>query len=140
MTDPAALEARRARLEQVLVEREIERLLLEYAALNDAGEWDALAALFLPEGRMNRPTAPDAFVEGQGAILEAFRSRPARTSRHIVANMRVTVSGDDATAISQILLFTAGGTAPLVGTYRDRLRKTTQGWRFAERRGSLDFT
>lgn len=140
MIDPAALEARMARLEHVLAEREIERLLLDYAALNDAGEWDALAALFLPDGRMNRPTAPDAFIEGQGAIREAFRARPARASRHIVANMRVTVSGDEATAISQILLFTGAGTAPLVGSYRDRLRKTAQGWRFAERRGSLDFS
>lgn len=140
MTDPAALEARMARLEHMLAEREIERLLLDYAALNDAGEWDALAALFLPEGRMNRPTAPEAFVEGRKAILEAFRARPVRISRHIVANMKVTVSGDEATASSQILLFTGAGTAPLVGSYRDRLRRTGQGWRFAERWGSLDFS
>lgn len=127
-------------LEQVLAEREIERLLLDYAALNDAGEWDALAALFLPDGRTNRPTAPDVFIEGREAILDAFRARPARISRHIIANIRVTVSGDEATASSQILLFTGAGTAPLVGTYQDRLRKTAQGWRFAERRGRLDFT
>ncbi len=127
-------------LEQMLAEREIERLLLDYAALNDAGEWDALAALFLPDGRTNRPTAPDVFIEGREAILDAFRARPARISRHIIANIRVTVSGDEATASSQILLFTGAGTAPLVGTYQDRLRKTAQGWRFAERRGRLDFT
>jgi len=127
-------------LEQLLAEREIERLLLDYAALNDAGEWEALAALFQPDGRMNRPTVPDVFIVGREAILDAFRARPARVSRHIVANIRVTVSGDEATATSQILLFTGAGTAPLVGTYQDRLRKTAQGWRFAERRGSVDFT
>lgn len=126
-------------LEQLLAERAIERLLLDYAALNDAGEWEALAALFQPDGRMNRPTAPDAFIEGREAILDAFRARPARISRHIVANIRATVSGDEAIATSQILLFTGAGTAPLVGTYQDRVRKTAQGWRFAERRGSVDF-
>lgn len=127
-------------LDQLLAERAIERLLLDYAALNDAGGWDALAALFLPDGRMNRPTVPDVFIVGREAILDAFHARPARVSRHIIANIRVTVSSDEATATSQILLFTGAGTPPLVGSYRDRLRKTAQGWRFAERRGSLDFT
>lgn len=127
-------------LDQMLAERAIERLLLDYAALNDAGEWDALAALFLPDGRTNRPTAPHVFIEGRETILEAFRARPARVSRHIIANVRVTVSGEEATATSQILLFTGATTPPLVGSYQDRLRKTAQGWRFAERRGSLDFT
>ena len=34
----------------------IAELITRYAALNDAGDWDALAALYLEEGRMNRPT------------------------------------------------------------------------------------
>jgi hypothetical protein len=29
--------------------------------------------------------------------------------------------------------------APLVGTYADIVVKTPEGWRFTERRGSLDF-
>lgn len=123
----------------LLAEREIERLIADYAALNDAAEWDQLAALYTPDGRMNRPTQPDTFVEGQAAILAAFKARPPRPSRHIVANIRVDVSGDTAQATSQILLFTAPNTAPLVGTYRDRLTKTPAGWRFTERLGSLDF-
>lgn len=126
-------------LRLLLDEREIERLITDYAALNDAGEWDAVAALYVPEGRMSRPTAPDSFVEGREAILASFLARPARTSRHVVANIRVTLAGDAAAATSQILLFTAAGQPPLVGTYQDRLRRTEAGWRFAERRGSLDF-
>lgn len=126
-------------LSRLLDERAIERLLIDYVALNDAGEWDALAALYVPEGRMSRPTAPDAFIDGAGAILAAFKARPPRTTRHIVANARVSVSGDTATATSQILLFTAAGQPPLVGSYHDRLVRTAAGWRFAERRGSLDF-
>jgi uncharacterized protein (TIGR02246 family) len=120
-------------------ERAIERLILDYAALNDAGDWDAVAALYLPDGRMSRPTAPEAFITGREAILAAFRARPPRRSRHIVANIRVSVAGETAQATSQILLFNAPGAAPLVGTYRDRLAQTADGWRFAERAGSLDF-
>lgn len=126
-------------VQTLIDERAIERMIVDYAAFNDAADWDAVAALYVPEGRMSRPTAPDDFIEGADAILAAFRARPARTSRHIVANIRVSVGGDAATATSQILLFTAAGQPPLVGAYADRLVRTGAGWRFVERRGSLDF-
>jgi ketosteroid isomerase-like protein len=118
--------------------RAIKRLIIDYAAHNDAGDWDAVAALYVSEGRMSRPTAPDDFIEGPVAILAAFKSRPARTTRHICANIRVNVDGDRATATSQILLFT-GHEAPKVGSYADKFTRTADGWRFVERRGSLDF-
>lgn len=126
-------------LARLLDARAIERLIVEYAALNDAGDWQAVAAMYAPDGRMSRPTTPDTFIEGADAILDAFQARPARKSRHVVSNIRVDVAGDSATAQSQILLFTAAGQPPLVGTYADRLVRTAEGWRFTERRGSLDF-
>lgn len=127
-------------LATLLAEREIERMIVAYAAANDAGEWDAVGALYVADGRMSRPTAPDDFVEGREAIIAAFKARPPRTTRHIVANIRVEVNGNTAAATSQILLFTAAGAVPLVGSYDDKLVKTAEGWRFTERRGSLDFT
>lgn len=128
-------------LQRLLHERAIERLLLDYVALNDAGEWDRLAATYVEGGRMSRPTAPDDFIEGREAILAAFKARPPRASRHIVANIRVDVAGDGtASAASQILLFLEQKAPPLVGSYADKLRLTDGGWRFVERRGSLDFT
>jgi ketosteroid isomerase-like protein len=127
----------------------ITELITRYAALNDAGDWDGVAALYTDDGRMSRPSAPDEFIAGRAAILAAFRSRPVRAARHIIANVLVTLDSEtEARASSQILLFTgvsAGdglpvqSAAPLVGTYRDRLTKTPHGWRFVERRGSLDF-
>lgn len=129
----------------------IAELMTRYLALNDAGDWDALAGLFIEDARMNRPTAPDAFIEGRGAILEAFRARPPRVTRHIAANVLVTLEGKArASATSQILLFTGqsagrdglpiqSAAPPLIGTYHDRLVNTADGWRFAERRGRLDF-
>ena len=125
-------------MEALLSGRACERLIIDYGAHNDASDWDAVVALFTPDGRMSRPTAPDDFIEGRDAILAAFKSRPARTTRHICANMRVDVTGDTATATSQILLFT-GHDAPKVGSYADKFVRTADGWRFTERRGSLDF-
>jgi ketosteroid isomerase-like protein len=80
----------------------IAELITRYAALNDAGDWDGVAALYTEDGRMSRPTAPDEFIDGRAAIL-------------------------------------AAATPPWVGTYQDRLIRTEDGWRFVERRASLDF-
>jgi hypothetical protein len=121
-------------------EHEIAKLIIAYARLSDAARWDEVAALFIPKGRMSRPVAPDDFIEGSDAILAAFRSRPPRTTRHICANIVADVVDDKATAESTILLFTAKDIPPLVGGYQDHLVRTEAGWRFAERRGSLDFT
>lgn len=138
-------------MDTLLAEHACAKLITEYAALLDAGRWDDVAALYLPDGRMSRPTAPDDFIEGRDAILASFTARPPRISRHVCINIRVDVAEDGkASAVSQILLFTAeaaedGGlpiqspAPPMVGTYADRLMKTDAGWRFTERRGSLDF-
>jgi SnoaL-like domain len=127
-------------LSQLVAERACERLIIDYAALNDAGKWEAVAALYVENGRMSRPTAPDDFIEGRDAILAAFNARPPRSTRHICANIRVTIESESrATATSQILLFTAPDALPLVGSYADVFGNTAQGWRFLERRGSLDF-
>jgi hypothetical protein len=138
-------------IEKMLAEHACAKLITEYAALLDAGRWEDVAALYLADGRMSRPTAPDDFIDGREAILASFTARPPRISRHVCINIRVEVEGSTAaTATSQILLFTAeaaedGGlpvqspAPPMVGTYADRLVRTDAGWRFAERRGSLDF-
>lgn len=129
----------------------IAELMTRYLALNDAADWEALAGLYTEDARMNRPTAPEVFIEGRAAILQAFKARAPRATRHVIANVLVTLEGKaSASASSQILLFTGQGSVrdglpvqsaapPLVGTYHDLLVHTPDGWRFAERRGRLDF-
>ena len=140
MDDPDAWAAKAA----------IAELITRYAALNDSADWDAVAALYTADARMSRPTAPDDFIIGRAAILESFRARPPRPSRHVVANVLVTLQ--DATraiATSQVLLFvgsastdgppTLAAKPPLIGTFHDQLVRTDDGWRFVVRRGTLDF-
>jgi 3-phenylpropionate/cinnamic acid dioxygenase small subunit len=127
--------------ERMLAEHAIARMIIRYAALNDASDWDAVAAMYIETGRMSRPVAPDDFVEGREAILAAFKARPPRTTRHICANIMVDMESEtSARATSQIMLFTAKDAIPMVGSYHDKLVLTDARWRFAERRGSLDFT
>lgn len=132
------------------IEWECTRLINLYANLNDAGRWHDVAALYVADGVMARPAAPDVPIVGREAILASFLARPPRASQHICANIVVDVIGEsEAAADSTILLFTgaAGEGAlprldpgpPKIGRYRDRLVETPDGWRFAARRGALLF-
>lgn len=125
--------------ERRAAEADCARLIALYANLNDAARWDEVAALYAEDGVMVRPTAPDAPVTGRAAILAAFQARPPRVTRHVCSNVVIEVeSADSARGESAMLLFT-GGPAPLVGSFHDRFVRTADGWRFAERRGSLLF-
>lgn len=121
------------------VEADCARLIALYANLNDEARWDEVAELYAEDGVMVRPTAPNAPVAGREAILEAFKARPPRTTRHVCSNVVIDVESDTtAGGTSAMLLFTGEG-APLVGSFHDRFILTDDGWRFAERRGSLIF-
>jgi hypothetical protein len=110
-----------------------------------------VAALYTGDARFARPSRPDEFVEGRAAILAGFLARPARAQRHVVANVVVEVEDEDhARAFSVIVLYMGDAAepgqlpamdpnSPLVGTFTDRLVRTGEGWRFAERVGGLDF-
>lgn len=133
------------------IEQECTRLINLCANLNDQARWEDVTALYAEDGLMTRPSAPDQPIVGREALLAAFLSRPARISRHVCANIVVTVESEtEASAYSVILLFSGkaaedGGlpilddAPPLVGDFRDRFVLTEEGWRFSERRGGLSF-
>lgn len=145
MTKGLTDEGRRA------IEQDCERLIKLYVNLNDAQDWPAVAALYTKDARFARPSKPGEFVEGREAILASFLARPARAQRHVIANTVVEVEdADHARAFSVIVLYMGdaaddGGLpvqdpkSPLIGTFADRLVRTSEGWRFAERVGGLDF-
>ena len=121
------------------IEWDCARLIALYAKLTDEGRWSEVAALYAEDGAMTRPTAPDTPVVGRAAILAAFEARPPRVTRHVCSNIVIdVVSATEASGSSAMLLFT-GGPAPLVGGFDDRFVLTPEGWRFAERRGTLTF-
>ena len=126
--------------ERRAIEWECARLISLYALLNDEARWDAVAALYAPDGVMTRPTAPDQPIVGRQAISAAFKARPPRTTRHVCSNIVIDVeSATSARGRSAMLLFTSAAGAPLIGGFEDRFVLTNDGWRFAERRGTLTF-
>ena len=137
--------------ERRAIEADCERQIKRYVNVNDAQDWPAVAALYTEDARFARPSQPGVFIEGRAAILASFLARPARAQRHVIANVVVDVEDSDhARAFSVIVLYMgdvpeAGGLpiqdpkSPLIGTFTDRLVRTAEGWRFAERVGGLDF-
>ncbi len=136
--------------ERRAIEADCERLIKHYVNLNDAQDWPAVAALYTEDARFARPSQPGVFVEGRQAILDSFLARPARAQRHVIANVVVDVEdADHARAFSVIVLYMGDAAesglpvkdpkSPLIGTFTDKLVRTAQGWRFAERVGGLDF-
>jgi len=133
-------------LDILFAEHQIASLVTRYAVLNDDGDFDGMAALFTEDARFIRPSGGDPIV-GRDAILASYQGRPPRISRHLITNIVVdVVSETEATCRSTIVLYTAAvGALPadankpaLLGGFRDRLAKTAEGWRFAEREGFLD--
>lgn len=137
--------------ERRAIEADCERLIKRHVNLNDAQDWAGCAALYTGDARMGRPSQPGTFVEGCEAILAAFEARPPRAQRHQVGNIVIDVEdADHARAFSVIVLWqgdrtpdgelpTMSANSPLIGWYRDKLVRTAEGWRFAERAGGLDF-
>jgi 3-phenylpropionate/cinnamic acid dioxygenase small subunit len=134
------------------IEWECQRVIVRYANLNDQRRWHEVAALYIEDGSMVRPSAPGEKIVGRAAILASLLARPAeRATRHLCTNVEVTVEAPDAATASSTYLIYSGvqaeagppvsdGRPPSLCEFRDRLRKTPEGWRFVERVGAPAFT
>jgi ketosteroid isomerase-like protein len=136
--------------DRLVIERACERLIAAYGHLIDGGEAARVADLFTADGVWE---SPEARFDGRDAIGEAFSRRQAnasRRSRHVCTNVAVeVVSPDEATARCYFTLYRADGIDPgrpasttvpvMVGDYVDRFVRTSDGWRFAQRRASVAF-
>jgi hypothetical protein len=133
--------------DRAVIAWECERLIHHYAMLNDAGDFQAMAALFTADGAFARPTDSGNLIRGRDAILAMYLGRPPRFTRHMITSVVITVDdADHAGGHSYLSLHTApaGGTIPvqadpsyLIGAFHDRFVREDGVWKFAERRGSL---
>jgi ketosteroid isomerase-like protein len=131
------------------IEADVTRLIHEYVWANDAQDWETCASLYTHDAVFRRPSGGDALV-GREAILASFTARPPRAQRHVMANTLVDVVSETEARVKSVIVLYMGDVAeeglpvqdpksPLIGTFEDRVVRTAEGWRFAERRGGLDF-
>jgi hypothetical protein len=136
-------------LQLLLIEQACRELVLRAAALADAAQPAALAALFTEGGSLVRPGAEP--LVGRAAIERSYAQRaPERITRHLVTNTLVEVVSDvQACATSTVLLWsgsTDDAAGPqgrpanprqVVGAFADRFALTPEGWRIERRDASF---
>jgi hypothetical protein len=122
---------------------ELEVLLSRYTGLGDSGRVPEFAALFTENGVLNvggrefvGPNAIVAFAERSGSVMAAIEGL-LPGAHHVSSRMTELVSTDRATSQS-VFMFVGTSGPDHWGTYRDRLVRTGDGWRFASR--SVRFT
>jgi uncharacterized protein (TIGR02246 family) len=126
-----------ATLRLLLDERDIQRLMVDYAERIDANDPVGAAACFAPDGvgiYWGEYRGREAIAERLAGILAAFSA----TSHHL-SNVAIDVdpSGDRATALSYVYAFhrRRPSYAPLHvwARWSDQIIRTDEGWRFARR-------
>ncbi len=106
----------------------------------DAGDGDAYAELFTPDGVFEIVGLTTARGHGElAANARAFPRLMPRT-RHQIHDTHVVVDGDRAHQLAYLSVVGVGAEPRLVqtGRYEDELVRTDRGWRFARRRLTLD--
>lgn len=110
-------------------------LLHAYCRALDEMDLGAIPALFTEDCVVSYGPRLESRGAARLAADLARLWRWRRTSHHL-SNIVVRVEGDRAEAASYVLAWHEapdGRTATLFGQYRDRLVRTAQGWRIAER-------
>ena len=110
----------------------IRRLTASYCHVVDEQRLDDLVALFTADATV---TIMGQTYVGESGVREW--NPGAMAGKHILANLVVTLEGDQASGRADWLFFLPGdgGQVSLVaaGAYRDRYIRTPNGWRFARR-------
>lgn len=120
----------------------IRRLLVDYAATQDARDYAAYADLFASDGEwVNGDLVYEGPEDIQQMLVDLYGEPPEdyvnTENFHITYNPRIDVDGDRATATSRHLLIMRGeGGQPiprLAGRYEDELVREDGEWKFQRR-------
>ena len=121
----------------------IHQLFIDYGRHLDAGDVDAYADLFAEDSEvMLGPMGRTQGRENIRALMARVLEGRVGSAYHIISSPAVVLDGDEAT--SQVMWTVVqrdpDGKPRLtsVGRHVDRLVRTTDGWKIAQRRGYVD--
>ena len=129
-------------------QRACEALITRYTHLVDFGPGAEVADLFTEDGVW---ASGEETHEGRAALAAFFgRDRGHTRSRHVSSNVAITSTGPDtADGLSYFTLYRHTAEKPrvpdldqqpvILGEYRDRFVRTTDGWRIAHRQADVGF-
>ena len=138
--DPSAREA----LECAAMPSSEDRLAVQdmhvrYATALDSRDWELLRTVFVPGAQVQYPGSPhlNGFDETRTFCDQALARY--RITQHLLGNHRVWGEGDELSASCSLQAIhvepdeKGGAIFTLWGTYTDRVVRTPDGWRIAER-------
>ena len=135
-------------LQEISDRLEIQDLFARYSFAIDDRDWDALDSVFTPDARIDYSEtggAKGGFAEIKAWLPEALERFPRY--QHMVATTKLELDGD--AAHSRTILFNpmvwrgdeGAEQVFFIGLwYRDRLVRTPDGWRIAERYEEMGYT
>ena len=119
--------------------REIEELYGKYAAALDSGDGDAYANTYTEDGsfRVDRDGLAGTPTIGRDALVtfaERYHAGNQGDGRHWNNAVAISATADGATGSAYLVLSNVRSRGiSVTGIYRDVLKKTNRGWRFASR-------
>jgi hypothetical protein len=116
---------------------DIQQLYAKYNWSLDAGDAEAYASTFTPDGTFNNNVGHDAIVK----FANTFHAGLGAHVKHWNTNLMITPTADGATGQVYLVLVDFAGKPPTIATsasYSDELVKTAQGWRFKKRQTKGD--
>ena len=134
-------EALERRLRALEDRAEIAELIARYGPAADAGDADAVAALWAPDGTYQfDDTVLDADCIRSLVTIPTHVEYMRRGCAHIVSAPRIEIDGDAAIAITHSVVMLRQGeqwVGERVSANRWELRRTAAGWRVQRRRNRL---
>ena len=116
---------------------DIQQLYAKYNWSLDAGDAEAYAATFTPDGTFNNNVGHDAIVK----FANTFHAGLGAHVKHWNTNLMILPSAGGATGQVYLVLVDYATKPPSIftsATYADELVKTPQGWRFKKRQTKTD--
>jgi uncharacterized protein (TIGR02246 family) len=116
---------------------EIRELLARYCFALDAGDFQAMAALFTPDGVWETAFGTGTGRDGIVRQAESISTGPRPRRIHLTTNIVIELDGDTATAQSNWALVQNAPGGPSIGSgggYSDRLAKVGGKWYFRHRK------
>jgi hypothetical protein len=134
-------------VETLLQRNAISDLLDSYAEAVDGRDWASLRELFTADALLDYTSSGGPRGPREEVLAWVEQTLPTvRLTQHLITNKRITIDGYRATARSQMLnpLLLDGGEGPqlilLGGHYDDRLQRSPDGWRIAQRVHTVAWT
>jgi len=133
--------ARTLSLEEISDRIEINDLLIRYTTAIDTKDWELLDSVYTPDAKIDYTASGG--IKGDYPEVRAWLAKALslfKMTQHLISNSAVRVDGDTATARTMVFnpMGTDDGKGGLnlfyVGAwYDDKLVRTSDGWRIAER-------